>query len=176
MVAEAGLCHPFFKQKIHPLTHSMFCCVHSTVIISCNIQHLWLNCASNSSRNILSRDCYSLVCAQVSTERILDPIFSFALMLSHSLVYNIVQVENCFMEEKVLCVCYSWEEFPAFIYGMELKLCRVAGARKTQIHRKVNIQCIIVMCLVVIVSCQSMLLFCECVCASADAREEKGCL
>lgn len=39
----------------------------------------------------------------------------------------------------------------------EIKLCRAAGATKTQIHSKVNIQCIIVMCLVVDVS--------ECVCA-----------
>lgn len=34
---------------------------------------------------------------------------------------------------------------------MEIKLCRAAGATKTQIHSKVNIQCIIVMCLVVCV-------------------------
>lgn len=33
--------------------------------------------------------------------------------------------------------------------GIKIKLCRAAGATKTQIHSKANIQCIIVMCLVV---------------------------
>jgi len=46
-------------------------------------------------------------------------------------------------------ICASKEGSKDKNNGIKIKLCRAAGATKTQIHSKANIQCIIVMCLVV---------------------------